>query len=281
MHGRSATAARPAAIQGGVHNALAHDSAAKHVAGTALYVDDIPEPAGALHAAPGLSARAHARIRSMDLSKVRAAPGVVLVLTAKDIPGTNDVSPIGAGDDPVFAKDVVEFHGQALFAVIAESHEAARRAAKLAKVEYEELPALLTVDDASQAQSFVLPEHVMKRGDAAAAIAQAPHRLRGEFRHGGQEHFYLEGQASLAVPAEDGDVVVHCSTQHPSEVQHNVAHVLGRPNNAVTVECRRMGGGFGGKETQGSQWAAIAALAAVKLRRAVEWRLDREDDQNA
>ncbi|HEY3147146.1 MAG TPA: molybdopterin cofactor-binding domain-containing protein, partial [Dongiaceae bacterium] len=266
MHGHSATAAKAAAIRGGVRNMVAHDSAAKHVAGTAIYVDDIPEPAGTLHAAPGLSARAHARIRSLDLAKVRTAPGVVLVLTAKDIPGTNDVSPIGAGDDPVFAADKVEFHGQALFAVIAESHDAARRAAKLAKVEYDDLPPLLTVDDALREKSFVLPEHVMKRGDAAVAIARAPHRLKGEFRHGGQEHFYLEGQVSLAVPAEDGDVTVHCSTQHPSEVQHNVAHVLGRPNNAVTIECRRMGGGFGGKETQGAQWAAIAALAAVKLK---------------
>jgi xanthine dehydrogenase large subunit len=281
MHGRSPIAGKSATIRGGVHNALAHDSAAKHTAGTAVYIDDIPEPAGTLHAAPGLSARAHARIRSLDLAKVRGAPGVFLVLTAKDIPGVNDVSPIGAGDDPVFATDVVEFHGQVLFAVIAESHEAARRAAKLAKVEYEDLAPLLTVDDALQAKSFVLPEHVMKRGDAAAAIAQAPHRLEGEFRHGGQEHFYLEGQVSLAVPAEDGDVTVHCSTQHPSEVQHNVAHVLGRPNNAVTVECRRMGGGFGGKETQGSQWAAIAALAAARLKRPVKCRLDRDDDMIA
>ncbi|HEX6118621.1 MAG TPA: xanthine dehydrogenase molybdopterin binding subunit, partial [Dongiaceae bacterium] len=281
MHGRSATAAKPATIRGGVHNALAHDSAAKHVAGTAVYVDDIPEPAGTLHAAPGLSTRAHARVKSMDLAKVRAAPGVVLVLTAKDIPGANDVSPIGAGDDPVFVTDVVQFHGQVLFAVIAETQEAARRAARLAKVEYEDLPPLLTVEDALQAGAFVLPEHVMKRGDADGAIARAPHRLKGEFRLGGQEHFYLEGQVSLAVPMEDGDVTVHCSTQHPSEVQHNVAHVLGRPNNAVTVECRRMGGGFGGKETQGSQWAAIAALAAARLKRPVKCRLDRDDDMIA
>jgi xanthine dehydrogenase large subunit len=281
MNVPSPSTPKAATIRGGVHNALAHDSAAKHTTGQAVYVDDIPEPAGTLHAAPGLATRAHARVKSLDLSRVRAAPGVVLVLTAADIPGANDVSPLGVGDDPLFAADVVEFHGQVLFAVIARSHEAARRAARLAKVEYEDLPALLTVDDAVQAQSFVLPEHVMKRGDAAAAITQAPHRITDEFRHGGQEHFYLEGQASLAVPMEDGDVLVHCSTQHPSEVQHNVAHVLGRPNNAVTVECRRMGGGFGGKETQGSQWAAITALAAVKLKRPVKCRLDRDDDMIA
>lgn len=270
-----------AGIRGGVHHAIAHDSARKHVTGGAIYVDDIPEPAGTLHAAPGLSQRAHARIRSMDLSAVRAAPGVVLVLTAEDVPGVNDVSPIGAGDDPLFASELVEFHGQVLFAVIAEGHDLARRAARLAKVEYEDLPAALTVEQALEQDLSVLPPHEMKRGDAEDAIASAPHRLAGVFHHGGQEHFYLEGQVSLAVPAEDGDVLVYCSTQHPSEVQHNVAHVLGRPNNAVTVECRRMGGGFGGKETQGSQWAAIAALAAVKLKRPVKCRLDRDDDMVA
>ena len=280
MQARDLSSARPA-IRGGVNEPVFHDSAAKHVAGSAVYIDDMREPAGTLHAAPGLSARAHARIKSMDLSSVRAAPGVIAVLTADDIPGVNDVSPIGAGDDPVFAAGKVEFHGQVLFAVIAETHEAARRAARLAKVEYEDLPPALSVDDALRDKLFVLPKHVMKRGDAASAIAGAPHYLKGTFRHGGQEHFYLEGQVSLVVPAEDGDVVVHCSTQHPSEVQHNVAHVLGRPNNAVTVECRRMGGGFGGKETQGSQWAAIAALAAVKLKRPVKCRLDRDDDMIA
>ena len=158
MHGHSPVTLKSAAIRGGVRNAVAHDSAAKHATGAAVYIDDIPEPAGTLHAAPGLSARAHARVRSMDLAKVRTAPGVVLVLTAADIPGGNDVSPIGAGDDPVFARDIVEFHGQVLFAVIAESHLAARGAAKLARVEYEDLAPILTVDDALQANSFVLPE---------------------------------------------------------------------------------------------------------------------------
>ncbi len=274
-------AAASASILGGVHNAIAHDSARKHVTGAAVYIDDIPEPAGTLFAAPGLSAKAHARIAGIDLSAVRAAPGVVAVLTAADIPGVNDVSPIHAGDDPVFAGDLVEFHGQVLFAVIAESHEAARRAARLAKVEYVDLPAALTVEQALEQDLAVLPAHEMKRNDAAAAIDAAPHRLKGAFRIGGQDHFYLEGQVSLAVPGEDGDVLIHCSTQHPSEVQFNIAHVLGRPANAVTVECRRMGGGFGGKETQASQWAAIAALAAVKLRRPVKCRLDRDDDMVA
>ena len=270
-----------ASIAGGVNQAIAHDSAVKHVTGRAIYVDDIPEPLGTLHAAPGLSARAHARIRSMDLAAVRRAPGVVLVLTAADIPGINDVSPIGAGDDPVFATEVTLFHGQALFAVVAETFQQARRAARLAKVEYEEMPAIIDVDQALAANVQVLPEHVMNIGDIASAMAQAKHRLPGVIHVGGQEHFYLEGQASLAVPQEDGDVVVYCSTQHPSEVQHNVAHVLGRHANAVTIECRRMGGAFGGKETQGSQWAAIAALAATKLSRPVKCRLDRDDDMVA
>ena len=269
------------AIHGGVHNAIAHDSARKHVTGSALYVDDLPEPAGTLYAAPGLSTVAHGRIRNLDLSALEQAPGIVAVLTAADIPGRNDVSPIHAGDDPLFAEGTIEFHGQVLFAVIAESQEAARCAARLAKVDYEELPAVLTVEQALEQDLSVLPPHEMKRNDAAAAIAAAPHRLRGTFHHGGQEHFYLEGQVSLAVPGEDGDVTIYCSTQHPSEVQHNVASVLGRPANAVTVECRRMGGGFGGKETQASQWAAIAALAAVKLGRPVKCRLDRDDDMIA
>ncbi len=269
------------AIRGGVHDAIAHDSARKHVTGAALYIDDLPEPDGTLHAAPGLAEVAHARIRSLDLSAVQAAPGVMAVLTAADIPGVNDVSPIHAGDDPVFAQGTVEFHGQVLFAVIADSHDAARRAARLAKVAYDERPAILTVEQALEQDLSVLPPHEMRRNDAAKAITAAPHRLQGTFHHGGQEHFYLEGQVSLAVPGEDGDVLVYCSTQHPTEVQHNVAHVLDRPANAVTVECRRMGGGFGGKETQASQWAAIAALAAVKLGRPVKCRLDRDDDMIA
>ncbi len=276
-----AKASATARIRGGVHSAVAHDSARKHVTGAAVYVDDMAEPEGTLHAAPGLAAKAHARIRRLDLSAVRAAPGVVAVLTAADIPGVNDVSPIHAGDDPVFAGEKVEFHGQVLFAVIAESRDAARHAARLADVQYEELPPVLTIEQALEQDLAVLPPHEMARNDAAAAIAAAPHRLKGTFRHGGQDHFYLEGQVSLAVPGEDGDVLIHCSTQHPSEVQQNVARVLGRPANAVTVECRRMGGGFGGKETQASQWAAIAALAAVKLRRPVKCRLDRDDDMIA
>jgi xanthine dehydrogenase large subunit len=265
-------------LAGGVHRALAHDSAAKHVAGEAIYVDDITEPQGLLHLYAGKATRAHARVRRLDLAQVRRAPGVVAVLTAADVPGVNDVSPIGAGDDPVFAGEQVQFHGQVLFAVAAESFALARAAAKLAVIEYEDLPAILTIEAALAAKSYVLEPHVMRRGDAKAAIAAAPHRLAGRLHIGGQDHFYLEGQVSLALPMEDGDVLVHCSTQHPSEVQHNLARVLGRPDHAVTVEVRRMGGGFGGKETQAAQWAAIAALTAVRTGRPAKFRLERDDD---
>ncbi len=265
-------------LEDGVNKPIAHDSARKHVTGEAIYTDDMPQPPELLHLAAGPAQRAHARVRKLDLSKVRAEPGVVVVLTAADIPGVNDVSPIGAGDDPVFVAEEVLFHGQVLFAVAAESFEAARNAAKLAVVEYEDLPAILGFEDALAAKSFVLESHVMRLGDSAAALQAAPERLKGRIEMGGQDHFYLEGQVSLAIPIEDGDVLIHCSTQHPSEVQHNVAHVLGRPDNAVTVEVRRMGGGFGGKETQACQWAAIAALAAVKTGRSAKFRLERDDD---
>jgi xanthine dehydrogenase large subunit len=264
--------------RGSASQAVGHDSAAKHVTGAALYVDDIPTPPDSIHLFAGTAARSHARISRLELAAVRSAPRVVAVLAAADIPGRNDVSPIGAGDDPVFCEGEVVFHGQVLFAVAAETFEAARAAAKLAVVEYEDLPPILTIDEALAANSELLPERVMARGRARHAIETAPERLQGRLRIGGQDHFYLEGQVSLALPQEDGDVLIHCSTQHPSEVQHNVAGVLGRPDNAVTVEVRRMGGGFGGKETQAAQWAAIAALAAVKTGRPAKLRLERDDD---
>ena len=266
------------AVQGGVSQALAHDSAAKHADGTALYVDDLPEPRGTLQLYAYPARRAHARITRLDVSRVRTAPGVACVITAADIPGVNDVSPIHRDDDPVLAAGEVQFHGQPLFAVAAETLDQARAAAALAEVDYADLPAILTAEEALAQGSFVLDPHEMRRGDAAAAIAAAPHRLSGRFTVGGQDHFYLEGQVSLAVPIEDGDVLIYCSTQHPSEVQHNVARVLGRADHAVTVEVRRMGGGFGGKETQASQWAALAAVAAVQTGRAAKFRLDRDDD---
>ncbi len=266
-----------AARKGRVNEALAHDSAHKHVSGSANYVDDTPEPKDLLHCYIAMSGKAHAHIRKMDLSKVRAAHGVVCVLSAKDVPGENDVSPV-IKDDPLFADGKVQYHGQSLFVVAADSVENARAAAKLADIDYEELPAALTIAEAHANKSYIEPAQTMKLGDSAAAIENAEHTIDGSFAVGGQDHFYLEGQVAMAVPQEDGDVLILSSTQNPTEAQHLVAHVLGRPNNAVTVEVRRMGGGFGGKETQPALPAAASALVAVKTGRPAKLRLDRDDD---
>jgi xanthine dehydrogenase large subunit len=260
-----------------VHRALPHDSARKHVEGLAQYVDDIREPEGTLHVAIGQSPKARGRLVSLDVSAVRAAEGVVAVLTAADIPGKNDVSP-AFGDDPMFVEDAIGFHGQAVFAVVATDRDAARRAAKLAVMEIDAERPSVTVEDALERGETVLPDYAFGRGDAPGAIAAAPHRLGGSFRVGGQEHFYLEGQVALAIPGEDGDLYVYSSTQHPSEVQHVVARVLDIPDAYVTCETRRMGGGFGGKESQATQWAAVAALAARVTGRPCKLRLDRDDD---
>ncbi|MEM9783038.1 MAG: xanthine dehydrogenase molybdopterin binding subunit [Pseudomonadota bacterium] len=259
-----------------------HDSAEKHVLGTAEYVDDMAEPAGTLHAYLGLSTRAHAEILHIDMSAVRACPGVIGVLSAADIPGENDVSPTGKGDDPVFADTAVQFHGQPIFAVIAESRDAARGAAQKAAIRYRDRPALLSIDAAEAAGGTMVTEPLtLARGDVEATLGAAPHRLSGAMTIGGQDHFYLEGQIAMAVPGEDDDVTVFSSTQHPTEVQLMVAQVLGIAANAVTVQVRRMGGAFGGKETQGNLFAAVAALAAKRWGRAVKIRPDRDDDMIA
>ena len=259
-----------------VRVATAHDSGIRHVCGSASYVDDLREPTGTLHIAVGGAPAACGRLVHVDLAAVRAASGVIAVLTAADIPGKNDVSPV-KGDDPMFAEERIEFHGQVIFAIVAVTREAARRAVRLAKIEVAAEPPVVTVDHALAAQARVLPDYAFVAGDSAAALAASPKRLAGTLRIGGQEHFYLEGQVSLAIPGED-DMLVHASTQHPSELQHIVAHVLGLPNAAVTVEVRRMGGAFGGKESQAAQWAAIAALAARITGRPCKIRLDRDDD---
>lgn len=260
-----------------VHQPLIHDSAVKHVRGSAAYIDDLREPVGLLHVAIGQASTARGRLLSLDLEAVRAAEGVVAVLTAADIPGRNDVSP-AHGDDPMFADVEVSFHGQALFAVLARSRDEARRAARLARVGTEPARPLVTLEEAEEAGETVLPDYAFGRGDAAAALATATHVLEGGLSIGGQEHFYLEGQAALAIPGEDGEMLVHSSTQHPTEVQHVVARVLGLPDALVTCEVRRMGGGFGGKESQATQWAAIAALGAHVTKRPCKIRLDRDDD---
>ncbi|MCA3436140.1 MAG: xanthine dehydrogenase molybdopterin binding subunit [Rhodobacter sp.] len=257
---------------------LPHDAAALHVTGQARYVDDIPTPAGTLHLAFGLSAIAHGSITGMDLSAVRAAPGVVAVLSAADLPDMPDCSP-SAHDEPLLATGTLHYLGQPVFLVIAESHLAARRAARLGTIRCAERPALLTLDQALAANSrFESGPLIWARGDAAAAIAAAPHRVEGRIEVGGQEHFYLEGQVALALPQEGGDMVIHASTQHPTEVQHKVAHALHLPMNAVRVEVRRMGGGFGGKESQGNALAVACAVAARATGRPCKMRYDRDDD---
>jgi len=254
-----------------------HESAELHVLGQAAYTDDIPELQGTLHAALGLSAKAHARILSIDLAPVRAMPGVVDVYTVDDIPGTNDCGPI-IHDDPILADGVVQYVGQPIFIVVADTHTNARRAARKAVVAYEELPAILTPQEAKAAQSYVLPPLQLKRGDFQAAFERAPNVVKGQLFVGGQEQFYLEGQIAYAIPKENKGMFVQCSTQHPSEMQHVVAHALGRHSHHVQVECRRMGGGFGGKESQSALWAAAAAIAAAKSGRPVKLRADRDDD---
>ena len=262
---------------GGVGRSKKHDSADKHVAGEAIYVDDRPSLRGELHAAVGQSTVAHANIISMDLSAVKAAEGVVAVITVEDVPGHTDIGPVFPGD-PVLAIGKVEFIGQPLFAVAATSFDLARKAAKLAKIEYQELEVVLTVKDALAKQNFVRPPFTMKRGDSESAIAAAEHQLSGEIKVGGQEHMYLEGQVSTAEPTEDGGMNIFTSSQHPSEVQKLVAEVLDIPLNKVLVDMRRMGGGFGGKETQAAPWACIAALLANVTKRPVKFKLARLDD---
>lgn len=275
---KSAFEAKPV-INGPMHAALRHDSAHKHVTGSAEYIDDIPEPAGTLHGGLGLSDRAHAEILSIDLTAVKTAPGVVLVMTAEDIPGFNDVASTGQHDEPLLASDLVQFHGQPIFAVFAESRNQARRAARLAKIEYRDLPHWTDIDSARQnGGQMVCEPMVLQRGEPETEIDTPPLRVQGRMNIGGQEHFYLEGHIALAIPGEDDDVTVWSSTQHPSEVQHMVGHVLGIASNAVTVKTRRMGGGFGGKETQSNQFAALAAIAAKRLGRAVKIRPDRDED---
>ena len=260
-----------------IHQPVAHDSAVGHVSGTAQYIDDLAMPANTLVLLIAQSPHAHARIINMDLDAVRSADGVVRVLTAQDIPGINDCSPL-AGDDPVFAEDSVNYVGQSIFAIAAIDMASARAALAHAKITYEVLPAILTIDEAMAAGSFLGPAAVIETGAVDNALAQSVHRLDGEIVIGGQEHFYLESQAAYAIAGEGNDMIVHCSTQHPSEIQHKIAETLGLANHDVTVITRRMGGGFGGKESQGNLPAIIAALAAYLTRQPAKIIYDRDDD---
>jgi len=258
-------------------HAQAHESARAQVQGLAPYVDDIAEVRGTLHAAPILSSVAHGRLKGVDARAARAMPGVVAVLLAADIPGDPMLASF-SHDEPIFARDTVQHVGQVIGLVVAETVMQARRAARAVLADIEPLPAVLDPRAAHAAQSYVLPPVTVRRGEPEQALARAPHRLSGSFDVGGQEHFYLEGQIAYALPQEQNQWLVYSSTQHPGEAQHWVAHALGVDNHRVRVECRRMGGGFGGKETQSGHLAVWAALAAQHTGRPVKMRLDRDDD---
>ncbi len=263
-----------------VHAPLAHDSAVRHVSGEAVYVDDIPEPQDLLHVWVALSTCPCARITVMDLDPVKASPGIVGVFDHRSIPGVNDCSPT-VGDDPIFAADRVDFAGQVLFAVAAKTELQARDACAKANIAYAPEEPVISIAQAQRRQSFVLPSSTLRRGQPQVALKAAAHRIQRKFACGGQDHFYLEGQVAMAVPKEGGDVTVYSSTQHPTEVQTLVAQALDRPLHAVTVEVRRMGGAFGGKETQAAQWACIAALVAQVCGQPAKVRLDRDIDMLA
>ena len=257
---------------------LPHDAAALHVTGAARYVDDIPVPSNTLHLAFGLGTIAAGQITQMDLDAVRAAPGVVAVLTADDLPFDADCSPSNH-DEPLLATGQVHYAGQPLFVVIATSHLAARQAARRGDVTIAAQTPILSIADALAADTrFEDGPRVYQKGDPDTALPASAHQLSGRIDIGGQEHFYLEGQAALVLPQENGDMLVHSSTQHPTEIQHKVAHAIGKPMHAVRVETRRMGGGFGGKESQGNALAVACAIGALKTGRPCKMRYDRDDD---
>lgn len=259
---------------------LAHESAHLHVTGQATYIDDLPELQNTLHLAVGLSQCAKGKIIQFDLDQVRAAEGVYAVFTAQDISVKNNWGPI-VSDDPILADGYVEFYGQALFIVAAKTYQQARQAVRLAHIQYQAQPPILSIQEAIQQESWVLAPVDFTHGEIDQAFTQAKHQLSGQMELGGQEHFYLESQISYAIPQEDHVLKVYCSTQHPTEMQILICHALGLPMHQVSVESRRMGGGFGGKESQSGQWACMASLAAQKTGRPCKIRLDRDDDMIA
>ncbi len=260
-----------------LHQRLQHESGLKHATGEARYVDDLPEPPGTLVAQVIVSAHAHAKVGKRDATAALAIPGVRAVFFADDIPGENNVGPV-VHDEELFASDEVYFTGQSVGLVVGDSYEACRAGVKAVQVQYTPLPALTTVDEAVAAGAFLSDPHHMRRGDVDAALNAADLVLKGDVSTGGQDHFYLETQATLALPEEGAGVKLMCSTQHPSEVQTLVAHALGVGRHQVVVEVPRMGGGFGGKETQAAPFAAMAALAAKRLNAPVKVWLNRDQD---
>ena len=253
-----------------------HESGTKHVSGNANYTDDIAEIPGTLYGAIGWSKKSHAIINKMNLDAVIKSEGVIGVVTAKDIPGRNDVGPVYDGD-PIFPNKA-EYYGQPLFAVAAKTTELARKAVLKAKISYKTLKPIITIQEALKKKSFILKEKIIKKGDAIKAIENSVNSLKGKFTTGSQEHFALEGQAAFVIPQEDNDFKVYSSTQHPSETQQVIAKMLNQKSNTITVETRRIGGGFGGKETQSFIFAAICTLLSKKTKLPVKLRMDRDDD---
>ena len=259
-----------------IEQARPHESGSKHVSGYANYIDDIVEPEGTLYGAIGYSKKAHAIISKLDLKEVWKSEGVVSVVTSKDIPGRNDVGAVYDGD-PIFPKKA-EYFGQPLFAVAAISTELARKAVLKAKITYKTLKPVIDVKDALRKKLFVLKGRKIKRGNPLKKISKAKNYLKNSFTLGSQEHFYLEGQIAFVIPQEDNDFKVYSSTQHPSETQQIIAKMLNQKNNTINVEVRRIGGGFGGKETQSFIFAAICTLLSKKTKFPVKLKMDRDDD---
>ncbi|MBH0016361.1 xanthine dehydrogenase molybdopterin binding subunit [Pseudoalteromonas sp. NGC95] len=262
---------------GSVGESKYHESAIKQVCGSANFADDNPEPYGCLHAYPVLAPVTSGFIKSIDTSLALAVKGVKRILSAEDVPGKLDIGPVFPGD-VLLTSHEIQYHGQPVLVVVADTYEIARRAARLVVIECEQTTPILDIKEAISKEHWVRPPHSLNRGNSENAINNAAHQLKGEINIGGQEHFYLEGQIALAQPDNDGGIHVQCSTQHPTEVQHLVAKILKKPFSFVNVETRRMGGAFGGKETQGAPWACLAALAVYYLGCAVKMRLARSDD---
>lgn len=259
-------------------NNIPHDSAIKHVSGKSIYIDDIPVNNQLLHGHVLYSPHAHARIKSIDITEAKDLNGIHAILRAQDIPGQNQMGPV-IHDEPCLADQTVNCVGQAILLIAADNEETARKAAQLIRIEYEVLEPILNLETAIEKGTLLAPPRTMQRGDADAALAKAPHTIKGEIRTGAQEHWYLETQSCLAIPGEGLEMNIYSSTQHPSETQAIVAEVLGLNKNEVVVETRRMGGAFGGKETQANHTAAWTALLANATKRPVKIRLFRDDDQ--
>ena len=259
-----------------INEKRAHDSASKHVSGYAIYTDDIKEPFGTLHGAIGWSKKAHAIIKKIDLSEVWKSEGVVSVVGYNDIPGRNDVGPVFDGD-PIFPKKKVEYYGQPLFAVAATSTEFARKAVLKARISYKDLKPIITIKEALNKKKLLFKKKIIKRGNPSEKILKSKNNLKGNFTTGSQEHFYLEGQVAFDIPIEDNDFLVYSSTQHPSETQQIIAKMLNQKSNTINVVVRRIGGGFGGKETN-FLTSSICALLATKTKKPIKLRLDRDDD---